>query len=88
MKHATMKQENVGKINVSEDPRHGIISNQPRNDQNSSGMENVSAIKSLEELDIEKGEASLARQPEQTVVGCYLEDLGWETNHSIANLEQ
>ncbi|EUC36181.1 hypothetical protein COCCADRAFT_88995 [Bipolaris zeicola 26-R-13] len=76
MKHATMKQENVGKINVSEDPRHGIISNQPRNDQNSSGMENVSAIKSLEELDIEKGEASLARQPEQTVVGYYLEDLG------------
>ena len=61
MKHVTIKQEYVGKNNVLGPPRHEIASNQPRNEQNSSGMENVPAIESLDELDVEKGEASLAR---------------------------
>lgn len=75
MQHATMKQEYVGKNNILNNLRYEVASNQPRNDQHGSGMETISVIQNLAELDIEKGEAFLTGQPEQTVVSCYLENL-------------
>lgn len=59
MQHATMKQEYVGKNNILNNLRYEVASNQPRNDQHGSGMETISVIQNLGELDIEKGEAFL-----------------------------
>ncbi|EUC43976.1 hypothetical protein COCMIDRAFT_99370 [Bipolaris oryzae ATCC 44560] len=68
MKHAPIKQEYVGNNNTLENPRYEVTSNQSQDDQHGSGLETISIIRSLEEVDIEKGDASLARQPEQTVM--------------------
>ncbi|EMD85386.1 hypothetical protein COCC4DRAFT_75992 [Bipolaris maydis ATCC 48331] len=75
MKQANFEQEHVGRNSILENPRYEVASDQLQNDQHGSGMETISVIKNLGELDVEKGDASLTRQPAQTVVSCYSENL-------------